>query len=844
MGARSAIKGHRFANHNLVAYAVVVIGLVLPLSHVKCQSTSPNMMESPFASLYKLPHEACVTLYHRNGRIGCGTYGHETQLGRLVRFDNNNGISSNVLALDDDMAEQLVVVMQDDEFTTNNVALIQQAIQTANNNSNGAAKVSLSGILITNYTSTGSEYSASASSPASTTPNGYNTPSANLNPRGNYEWNTQGTNLEFQNFHGIPIGYIADSDAAAYITETATYQSSVSEHQMDVQGSIIAEFNYYMGGAGVQGDALTSVECLQWVNVEDGVWNPKCAPLGGQSIWASAGPLKATQQDYYNNTNQSSDEPKPVLLIGATMDGSSMFHEMSPSANSAASNIFVLLLTAKLVGLYADQDVLNNKLNKQIVFGFFEGDSYGFMGSRRFLLDVINGVDCKTKVTYSSQDKAAKTFEPHSDSCLYPMRTSLAFQQLGQIYGMISADQLGVLASSNTLYVHGANSNDNDNFIANVMLQCSTDNYSTAQTSTAASDEGIQPLPPTPLTSLLSISAGQIGGAVLTGFDDAFVADGTYRSHRDSVSERQRVGSYEISLEALVNAATILARTAIAVAYDDGSQDAESAVEFANGLIAQLEEQDSTAQSLYDCLFVDGNCEFMSSYAKVEYANEVKRYGKDFLGPSSMMGSPPNYYVSIFHPYYGQPFVQVGSSWYGAYDPTQTPPEGSSASYPEYGKSKYDSILIKPTGLEQSIHGMLNDFLGRPSGQELKTCSTSQDCHSDNVNYCSADYLEYATCSGGHVCVCSRAHYHTALDEALEAPPNEATAKFNLTLDDEGLSALYTEPYWSSSVGIKVYRKAGENVSSYVIGFGVATALLSFVASFLLERKLRKEKLH
>jgi nicastrin len=862
-------------------------------------STSSSIMDKPFQSIYNLPHSSCVTLYHRNGRIGCGTFSSEPQIGRLVRFDNTNGVpnlsQSNSNGGDVEQ-EQLVVVMEEAEFTTNNVALVQQAISNANSNN---VAVKLSGMLITNTTSSSDnnndDGSFSATSPGSSTPNGYNTPSANLNPRGNYEWNTLGTNLEFQNYYGIPISYVGDADVAAYLSQVASQQATVSEEESESQGSVLAEFNYYMGGAGVSSDSddssvLTSKDCLMWKNVEDGAWNPKCAPLGGQSIWATAGPLKTTalqnnengnnnnaenggeenggeqrslaeeNDQYYYNANNNNNR-KPVLLVGATMDGSSMFHELSPSASSAASNILVTLLAAKLVGLYVDADTLENTLSKQIVFSLFQGDSYGFMGSRRFLRDVLNGVECTTSVQYNADADQGKTYEPLSDSCLYPMRPSLAFQELGQIYGILSVDQVGVLATENTLYVHASDDGEDGNndpgaFIANVLLQCTTDNYATAQTSTAADDYGVIPLPPTPLTSLLSVSGNAVGGAVISGYDDAFVADGKFRSHLDSTQQRERDGE-DISLEALVNAAIIMARAAVAVAYDDGSgnSDAATAVQFANNLIASdvIDENDSTAQSLYKCLFVDGNCEFLSIYAKVKYVNDVKRTGVD-LGSPTMLGNPPSYYVSIYYPYLNQASVQVGGQWFGAYDPTQEreQTEGSTstttATYPAYGESKNDVILMNPSGLEAALHGLLNDFLGRSSAGDatLKSCSTNQGCQS-GVDYCSADNLEYATCTGGLVCVCSRAHYHDAVDEALEAKPNEFPNKFDIVDDNDnngGVSALYTEPYWSSSVGVKVYRKAGENVNKYVIGFGAATAIISFGLSFVLKRELTKAKLH
>eukprot|EP00957_Ditylum_brightwellii_P096597 7357176-Ditylum_brightwellii.AAC.1 len=42
------------------------------------------------------------------------------------------------------------------------------------------------------------------------------------------------------------------------------------------------------------------------------------------------------------------------------------------------------------------------------------------------------------------------------------------------------------------------------------------------------------PYPPSPLTSLLALSEGVAGGAVVTGFDYAYANRAPYHSHRDS----------------------------------------------------------------------------------------------------------------------------------------------------------------------------------------------------------------------------------------------------------------------------------------------------------------------
>lgn len=293
-----------------------------------------------------------------------------------------------------------------------------------------------------------------------------------------------------------------------------------------------------------------------------------------------------------------------------------------------------------------------------------------------------------------------------------------------------------------------------------------------------------------------------------------------------------------MSLDAIASAATVMAQAALAAAYDDGSYDSNTASQYAQGLISDLSSSDETLVALANCLYEDGSCDLLKAYGKVEQHNDHYKTGLD-LGPGNGLGTPPNYYVSVYDLSYGQPFVQVDEVWYGAYDGE------------DYGKKNSDTFAMRPTLLEQAIRGMLNDFLGRGSTVEnsdgtsssptLKSCSKSKDC--SGVSYCNKNG-DSAVCTGGKVCVCSRSHYHIALDEALEAPANNATGAFVISENDYGVSAMYTEPYWSNSVGVRVYRDVGNTSGMYALGAGIFLLGTCGVTVLLLKSKMKKQKLY
>ena len=154
--------------------------------------------------------------------------------------------------------------------------------------------------------------------------------------------------------------------------------------------------------------------------------------------------------------------------------------------------------------------------------------------------------------------------------------------------------------------------------------------------------------------------------------------------------------------------------------------------------------------------------------------------------------------------------------------------------------------MIRPSMLATSLLGLLNDFLGRGGSDSnsdstgFKSCQGTSDCSS--ITYCPNNGDE-AVCTGSKVCVCSRAHYHTVLDEAIIPSPNNGTGIFQVSGDDEGTSPMYTEPYWSNDIGVHVFRASG-GAAHWTLGLGVAATVGCIAATILLNRRLKKEKLY
>ncbi|CAB9526438.1 Nicastrin [Seminavis robusta] len=805
--------------------------LLFPSSAL-AQSSSDMSINAPFQdSFNRLTHAACVTLFHRKGRLGCGTEDRSLHVGKLVYYKGNSNGNNNFPSVNEDF----VAVVEEYHLDASTLNTLVQG------NSNGYLK----GLLFLN--STGIDYNRDKSyySPAAQSPRGYGTPSA-YEWYGNnaYPWNAKGQGLNIYDFYGLPMAYVPDSDVSNELRNAAMNQinknnnNNNNEEQQEGSSSIVAEFNYYMGP-----DGINSLECLGWKDQADGKWSPKCLPLGGTSVWATAGSPEPNQDNQNNNNNDDINDDdarrelnnnnnnnnyyydannRPVVLVAAGMDASSLFHDLVPGANSAASNILALLMAAKMVGGLGD-NVLD-KLTYRIAFGFFQGETYGFAGSRSFLRDVaFPGFQC------SANDRIVRSVANNDKSekaCLYPLRHSLEFQRLGPIAGMLAVDQVGLPVADGLLYVHNDGQGDGSfgSFMSNVLKYSYTSNFAVSYTSIEDNDNG-WPFPPSPLQSLVQLSQGAAGGAVLTGYDYAFTNQVPFHSHLESNQEKQ------MDLDAIAAAATLLARAALAAAYDGGQYDYETSSQYASQWIGELSSSDETLNILANCLFKDGNCDYLKKYNSMERENDKARTGFSY-GSGYPLGTPPNYYVGVYNINYGQPFVQVGDSVYGAYDGDK------------YGNRGADAFGIQPTLLESAIRGMLNDFLGRGSnlnGGSAQECSKPSDC--DNVQYCQKND-DHAVCTGGGKCVCARSHFHLALDEALEAKPGMGTGYFVQSENDNEISAVYTEPYWSNDVGVRVYRDVGQIPGVVTLGVGAVVSGLCVLAAFVLKVGLKKEKMY
>ncbi|KAL3676260.1 hypothetical protein R1sor_026208 [Riccia sorocarpa] len=85
--------------------------------------------------------------------------------------------------------------------------------------------------------------------------------------------------------------------------------------------------------------------------------------------------------------NASAPTENSIVLIMAALDSASFFRDATPGADSSLSGLIAMLAAADALSRVADVD----QFQKQTVFLAFTGEACGYLGNRRFLLELVGG---------------------------------------------------------------------------------------------------------------------------------------------------------------------------------------------------------------------------------------------------------------------------------------------------------------------------------------------------------------------------------------------------------------------------------------------------------------------
>lgn len=190
-------------------------------------------------------------------------------------------------------------------------------------------------------------------------------------------WNPFGSGLLHENFD-IPIIFISDKNESAKVIKCFNdFNKNVEDQSTRSLCSI--ELSAQMSAAG------NSEICMRRNHLGGGLSQLKyCDPLQGKNVYATLFPRKIEEQP----DNRTADANEKFIIISAHLDTTSMFDGVGIGATELSS-VATLITSGHFLRKLLTNDVYE-KNNLNVLFMLFNGESYDYIGSQRFLYDLKN----------------------------------------------------------------------------------------------------------------------------------------------------------------------------------------------------------------------------------------------------------------------------------------------------------------------------------------------------------------------------------------------------------------------------------------------------------------------
>ncbi|XP_050135438.1 nicastrin [Malus sylvestris] len=484
--------------------------------HTSKMESVPDLQSSMYMTLDGYP---CVRLLNLSGEIGCSNPGREKVVAPIIRLTNATELSqlSAVLLSVDEIQSFLARMLNDSNFAKNVAGVLVESRPELQNQ----LKVLL--VLRVGF------------SPAQKFPQSEFAPYTSIN----YEWNPTGSGIMW-NPYNFPVFLLSQ-------TSTLTMQEAAIKNQKSKKSYTddVAEFDLVM--QTMKSGTHDSESCLK---------ENTCLPLGGYSVWSSLPPINIS----------SPEHSKPIILVLASMDSASFFRDKALGADSPISGLISLLAAVDALSRADDLD----GFNKQLVFAVFTGEAWGYLGSRRFLLELDLQSNAVSGLNYSLIEKVVE----------------------------IGSVGKGLNQGAKNFFIHttGVSSSTNETLDAVRRAQDSVKSENITISSANASNPGI---PPSSLMTFLRKNS-LTSGVVLEDFDNVFT-NKFYHSHLDDLSN--------INSSSIAAAASLVARALYILASDTKN--------LSSSALTSINVNASLVEELVGCL-VDCepglSCDLVKSY--------------------------------------------------------------------------------------------------------------------------------------------------------------------------------------------------------------------------------------
>ncbi|XP_009139442.2 nicastrin isoform X2 [Brassica rapa] len=456
------------------AFTLTLVSIFLPLpfslaGEITSIESVPDLQRLMYVAVDGYP---CVRLLNLSGEIGCSNPGLSKVVAPIIKLKDVKDLVQphTVLVTPDEMEDFFTRVSNDLSF---------------------ASKIG--GVLIESGSSF--QQKLKGLSPDNMFPQ------AEFSPYGNveYKWNPTASSIMWKAYN-FPVYLLSESGMSA-VHEFL----SKKERKHKTYTSDVAEFSMVM--ETTKAGTHNSEACLQ---------EGTCLPLGGYSVWSSLPPINVS----------SSNNRKPIVLTVASMDSASFFRDKSFGADSPISGLVALL---GAVDALSRVEGFSN-LKKQLVFLVLTGETWGYLGSRRFLHEL---------------DLHSDAVAGLSDTLI---ETVLEIGSVGK----------GLSGGINTFFAHKTRVSSATNKTLDA-LKVAQDSFASKNIKILSADKTNPGIPPSSLMAFMKKNP-QTSAVVLEDFDTKF-ANKFYHSHLDDLSN--------VNSSSVVAAASVVARTLYILASDN-----------------------------------------------------------------------------------------------------------------------------------------------------------------------------------------------------------------------------------------------------------------------------------
>ncbi|CAD5325620.1 unnamed protein product [Arabidopsis thaliana] len=481
-----------------IAFTLVLLS-ILPLhlslaDEITSIESVPDLQKLMYVAVDGFP---CVRLLNLSGEIGCSNPGINKVVAPIIKLKDVKDLVQphTILVTADEMEDFFTRVSTDLSF---------------------ASKIG--GVLV----ESGSNFQQKLKgfSPDKRFPQAQFSPYENVE----YKWNSAASSIMWRNYN-FPVYLLSESGISAVHEILSKKKMKHGTYTSDV-----AEFNMVM--ETTKAGTHNSEACLQ---------EGTCLPLGGYSVWSSLPPISVS----------SSNNRKPVVLTVASMDTASFFRDKSFGADSPISGLVALL---GAVDALSRVDGISN-LKKQLVFLVLTGETWGYLGSRRFLHEL----------------------DLHSDAVAGLSNTSIeTVLEIGSV-------GKGLSGGINTFFAHKTRVSSVTNMTLDA-LKIAQDSLASKNIKILSADTANPGIPPSSLMAFMRKNP-QTSAVVLEDFDTNFV-NKFYHSHLDDLSN--------INSSSVVAAASVVARTLYILASDNKDT--------SNSALGSIHVNASFVEELLTCL--------------------------------------------------------------------------------------------------------------------------------------------------------------------------------------------------------------------------------------------------